>query len=34
MTDLPNWDINDHHEIYIIKTDSMKKSYDGIVKKL
>lgn len=32
--DLPFWEINDHNEIYIIKAESMKKSYDGIVKKL
>lgn len=34
MNELPFWDINDHNEIYIIKTESMKKSYEGIVKKL
>ncbi|CAD8100580.1 unnamed protein product [Paramecium sonneborni] len=34
MGDLLNWEINDHNEIYIIKTESMKKSYEGIVKKL
>ncbi len=28
------WDYNDHNEIYLIKPESLKKSYDNIVKKL
>ncbi|CAD8107080.1 unnamed protein product [Paramecium sonneborni] len=34
MGDQSHWEVNDHNEIYIIKAESMKKSYDGIVKKL
>ena len=31
---MDNWDYNDHNEIYVIKTESLKKQYDCIVKKL
>lgn len=31
---LKYWDSNDHNEIYLIKPESLKKSYDNIVKKL
>lgn len=34
LSNLDSWDYNDFHELYIVKCESMKKSYDGIVKKL